>query len=126
LRYPDKLQLSLYRKASCKARNIIKSRKKTNFNKFIDELDPNNDPKNFWKTIKLFRNSSPFNPKSSSSTNKLELINTFIDGFAPSSITQRFSDCITTKYPFFFNLDFQLREDIPNCVPRKAFPLEMI
>jgi len=57
LRSPGKLQLTHYRKASVKARNIIKKKKNDNFNKFIDELELNNNQKNFWNVIQLFRNS---------------------------------------------------------------------
>jgi len=60
LKRPDKVKLSQYRKAQ-NARNVIKTRKKVNFNKFVDELDPSNNPKNFWKVVKLFRNSVVFN-----------------------------------------------------------------
>jgi len=98
LKCSSKLQYSHYRKAFNKARNIIKLRKKANFKKFIDELDPNNNPKNFWKVIKLFKNSSLINPIPSS-TSKSELVSRFISNFAPSSVTQSFSDNLITKYP---------------------------
>jgi len=65
IKYPNKVQLTLYRQASHKARNIIKKRKTVNFNEFIDSLDPNSNSKNFWKVIKLFRNFEFFSKDSS-------------------------------------------------------------
>jgi len=101
--------LELYRKASNKARNIIKVRKKANFDKFVDDLDPSNSSRNFWKIVKLFRNSSYFDRGSTPTTSKQELINAFINGFAPSGTNQRLADSIT-EFPFFFNMEFQLSE----------------
>jgi len=55
-----KYQLLQYRKVSNKTRTIIKNRKRLNINEFVDGLDPNSN-KNFWKVIKLFRNSEVLN-----------------------------------------------------------------
>jgi len=40
----------------------------------------------------------------------MELVNRFIGNFASSSVEQKLSDAIISKFPFFFNLDFQLSE----------------
>jgi len=110
LKCPNKWRLSQYRKASQTARNVIKVRKKANFNKFIDELDPCNNPRNFWKVVKIFRNSVVFNSDHSPTSSKLNLINRYIDCFAPSGASQKLPDLIPSQFPSFFNLQFQAGE----------------
>jgi len=107
LKRPDKLKLIQYRKASQNARNVIKTRKKVNFNKFVDELDSSNNPKNFWKVVKLFRNSVVFNSDHPPSRSRLDSISCFIDGFAPAGMSHKLPDSLPSRFPSFLILNFR-------------------
>jgi len=88
---------------------IIKKRR-FNFNEFVDNLDPTSNSNNFWKVIKLFRNSEFFSSKTPPVCSKSEIVNGFIDNFAPAGNMDPFSEVISSRYPSFFDMQFQLHE----------------
>jgi len=89
---------------SNKTRKILKKRRRLNFNEFIDGLDPNLNSNNFWKVIKLFRNSEFFSPVRS----KGNAVDGFIDNFAPAGNMDPFPKVVSSRHPSFFNMQFQL------------------
>jgi|GEM_PF-3750345 len=89
---------------------IIKKKKRLNFNEFVDGLDPNLNFNNFWKVIKLFKNSEVFSSKTTPVSSKSDLVERFIDGFAPAGNMVPFPEVITSRYPSFFDMQFQLHE----------------
>jgi len=105
-KHPSKFQLIQYKKALYKIRNIIKRRKMVNFNEFIDSLDPNSSSKNFWKIIKLFRNSEFFSSEIPPTTGKADLVGSFVNSFAPCDTRESFFDTIFSRYPSFFDTEF--------------------
>jgi len=110
LRNLSKVSINKYRVASHDARFVIKKRKSANFKKFIDELIPSSNPKNFWNVIKIFRNSEFFASKNILNIGKADLVNDFVLQFALSGLIHSFPDNIVTKYPSFFDMEFHLSE----------------
>jgi len=105
-----KYQLLQYKRVSNKIRMIIKKRKRLNFNEFIDGLNPNSNSKNFWKVIKLFKNSGFFSSKVAPNIGRMELVDRFINSFALIGMINSFSEPVSSRYSFFFDMQFQLHE----------------
>jgi len=89
---------------------IIKKRRRLNFNEFVDSLDPSLNSNNFWKVIKLFRNSDFFSFKMTPVCSKSEAVDGFIDNFAPAGNMDPFSEVVSSRYPSFFDMQFQLHK----------------
>jgi len=124
IRCPGRQQLLQYRRASNKARSVIRKRRRVNFNEFVDSLDPRLNSKNFWKTIKLFRESEFFSSKDTPSSSKSDAIDRFIEGFAPAGTMIPFPDEVKLKCPSFFDMPFQLceLEDIISSTKQDSAP----